>query len=112
MKKIEAIIRPEKLGDVKRVLEETGYPGMTISEVRGHGMQKGLTQRWRGQEYKVEFLPKLRLEIVVPDKDVGRLLNAITRSARTGEVGDGKIFVIPIHNAVRVRTGDEGEDAI
>ena len=112
MKKIEAIIRPEKLGDVKRVLEEIGYPGMTISEVRGHGMQKGLTQRWRGQEYKVEFLPKLRLEIVVPDKNVGRLLNAITRSARTGEVGDGKIFVIPIDNAVRVRTGDEGEDAI
>ena len=112
MKKIEAVIRREKLDDVRRILEEIGYPGMTISEVRGHGKQKGLTQRWRGQEYKVDFLPKLKLEIVVLDQDVGRTLNAIMRGARTGETGDGKMFVLPIENAVRVRTGDDGEAAI
>ena len=112
MKKIEAIIRPEKLGDVRGALEDIGYPGMTISDVRGHGKQRGLTQRWRGQEYKVEFLPKLKLEIVVLDQDVGQTLNAVLRSARTGEIGDGKIFVMPIDNAIRVRTGDDGEDAI
>jgi nitrogen regulatory protein P-II 1 len=112
MKKIEAIIRPEKLDEVRGALEEIGYPGMTVFDVRGHGRQKGLTQRWRGQEYKVEFLPKLKLEIVVLDQDVGKILNGIMRSARTGELGDGKIFVIPVDNAVRVRTGDDGEDAI
>lgn len=112
MKKIEAIIRREKLDDVRRVLEEIGYPGMTISEIRGHGKQKGLTQRWRGQEYRVEFLPKLKLEIVVLDQDVGKTINAIVMSARTGEVGDGKIFVIPVENAVRIRTGEDGDNAI
>lgn len=112
MKKIEAIIRQEKLDEVRHLLEEIGYPGMTISQVTGHGKQKGLTRRWRGQEYKLDFLPKLKLEIVVLDQDVGRTLNAIVRSARTGEIGDGKIFVIPVENAVRVRTGDQGEDAI
>jgi nitrogen regulatory protein P-II 1 len=112
MKKIEAIIRSEKLNDVRGALEEIGYPGMTISDVRGHGKQRGLTQRWRGQEYKVDFLPKLKLEIVVLDQDLGRTVNAILRSARTGEIGDGKIFVVSIDNAIRVRTGDDGEDAI
>jgi nitrogen regulatory protein P-II 1 len=112
MKKIEAIIRQEKLDEVRYLLEEIGYPGMTISQVTGHGKQKGLTRQWRGQEYKLDFLPKLKLEIVVLDQDVGRTLNAIVRSARTGEIGDGKIFIIPVENAVRVRTGDDGEDAI
>ncbi len=112
MKKIEAIIRPERLGVVRKALEELGYPGMTISEVKGHGKQKGLPQQWRGQEYRVDFLPKLKLEIVVLDEDVSQTLNAITKSARTGEIGDGKIFVLPVEGAVRVRTGDEGENAI
>jgi nitrogen regulatory protein PII len=112
MKLIKAIIRPEKLGEVRQALDEIGYPGITIYEVRGHGKQKGLTQLWRGQEYKVEFLPKLMLEIVVLDQDVGKTINVIVRVARTGEIGDGKIFVIPVDNAVRVRTGDDGEDAI
>ena len=112
MKKIEAIIRREKLADVRKALEEIGYPGMTISEVTGHGKQKGLTQQWRGQEYKVEFLPKLKLELVILDQDVGKTLDAIRRSARTGDMGDGKIFVLPIDNAMRIRTGDYGEDAI
>jgi nitrogen regulatory protein P-II 1 len=97
---------------VRQALEQIGYPGMTISEVTGHGKQKGLTQQWRGQEYKVEFLPKLKLEIVILDQDVGKTLNAIRMSARTGEIGDGKIFVLPIDNAVRVRNGDDGEAAI
>jgi nitrogen regulatory protein P-II 1 len=112
MKKIEAIIRAEKLSDVRQALEEIGYPGMTISDVRGHGKQRGLIQRWRGQEYKVDFLPKLKLEIVVLDQDVGKIANAILRGARTGDLGDGKIFVVSIDNAIRVRTGDDGEDAI
>ncbi len=112
MKKIEAIIRPERLDLVRKALEELGYPGMTLTDVRGHGRQKGLIQRWRGQEYKVEFLPKMKVEIVVLDGDVARTLDAITRNARTGEVGDGKIFVLPVDNAVRIRTGDKGENAI
>ena len=112
MKKIEAIIRPEKLDEVTKSLKEIGYPGMTVFDVRGHGRQKGLTQQWRGQKYKVEFPPKLKLEIVVLDQDVGRILNGLMRSARTGELGDGKLFVIPVDNAVRVRTGDDGDKAI
>ncbi len=112
MKKIEAIIRPERLGVVRKALEEMGYPGMTISEVKGRGKQKGLPQQWRGQEYRVDFLPKLKLEIVILDRDVPQTLNAITKGARTGEIGDGKIFVLPVEGAVRVRTGDAGENAI
>ena len=112
MKKIEAIIRPERLGMVRKALEEMNYPGMTISEVKGHGKKKGLPQQWRGQEYRVDFLPKIKLEIVILDEDVSQTLNAITMGARTGEIGDGKIFVLPVEGAVRVRTGDEGENAI
>ena len=112
MKKIEAIIRSERLEIVRKALEELGYPGMTVSEVKGHGKQKGITQQWRGQEYKVDLLPKLKIEIVILDEDVAKTLNAIVRSARTGEIGDGKIFVLPVDNAVRVRTGEEGENAI
>ena len=112
MKKIEAIIRPEKLDEVTNALKDIGYPGMTVFDVRGHGRQKGLSQRWRGQEYRVEFPPKLKLEIVVLNQDVGKIMGAIMRSARTGELGDGKIFVLPVEDALRVRTGDDGDKAI
>jgi nitrogen regulatory protein P-II 1 len=112
MKKLEAIIREEKLDAVRMALEEIGYYGMTVSQVSGRGRQKGLALQWRVGEYRVELLPKLKVEVVVLDEDVGKTLNAITRGARTGEIGDGKIFVLPVDNAVRVRTGEEGENAI
>ncbi len=112
MKKLEAIIREEKLDAVRTALEEIGYYGMTVSQVSGGGRQKGLALQWRAGEYRVELLPKLKVEVVVLDEDVGKTLNALTRGARTGEIGDGKIFVLPVDNAVRVRTGEEGENAI
>lgn len=112
MKKIEAIIREEKLDAVKTALEHNGYLGMTVSEVSGRGRQGGLTLQWRVGEYRVDLLPKLKVEVVVLDEDVARILNAITRVTRTGEIGDGKLFVLPVENAVRVRTGDEGDNAI
>lgn len=112
MKKIEAIIRYEKLGEVRDSLEKLGYPGITITDVKGHGKHEAPIQQWRGKAYKVELLPKLKLEIVVLDDDVGKTVNAIVRSTRTGEVGDGKVFVIPVENAIRVRTGDYAENAI
>ena len=112
MKKIEAIVRPEKLPSVVEALQEVGYPGMTITDVKGHGKQKGLIQQWRGREYKVDFLAKTKVEVVVIDEDVAATLSAIVRAARIGETGDGKIFVLPVENAVRVRTGDRGDDAI
>ena len=112
MKKIEAIIRPESLVLVRNALEELGYPGMTITEVKGHGKQKGKAQVWRGREYKVEFLPKLKIEIVVLDDDLSRIVSAIVREARTGSIGDGKIFIYPVEDAVRIRTGDSGHNAI
>jgi nitrogen regulatory protein P-II 1 len=112
MKKIEAIIRPEKLEPVRAALAEIGILGMTVSEVSGRGRQKGIALQWRVGEYRVEFLPKVKIEIVVLDEDVGQVLNVIVRKARTGERGDGKIFVVPVDNAVRVRTGEEGEGAI
>jgi nitrogen regulatory protein P-II 1 len=112
MKKIEVIIREEKLESVKRVLEKNGYFGMTVSEVSGRGRQKGLCLQWRVGEYRVDFLPKLKIEVVILDEDVSKILHAIARSARTGERGDGKIFVLPIDNAVRIRTGEYGDNAI
>jgi nitrogen regulatory protein P-II 1 len=112
VKKIEAIIREERLDAVKKALEASGYLGMTVSEVSGHGRQGGLTLQWRVGEYKVDFLPKLKVEVVVLDEDVSRTLNAITAAARTGEMGDGKIFVLPVDDAVRVRTGEGGDNAI
>jgi nitrogen regulatory protein P-II 1 len=112
MKKIEAVIREEKLDAVKAALESYGYFGMTVTEVSGRGRQGGLTLQWRVGEYKVDLLPKIKIEVVVLDEDVSKILNAITTSARTGEIGDGKIFVMPVENAVRVRTGDEGNNAI
>lgn len=112
MKKIEAIIREEKLDAVRVALEKNGYFGMTVSEVSGRGREGGLTLQWRVGEYKVDLLPKLKLEIVVLDEDVSKILSAIAKSARTGEMGDGKIFVLPVDDALRVRTGEDGDDAI
>lgn len=112
MKKIEATIRPEKLEPVRVALAEIGILGMTVTEVSGRGRQRGIPLQWRAGEYRVEFLPKVKIEVVVLDEDVGKVVNAIVSKARTGERGDGKIFVLPIESAVRIRTGDEGENAI
>lgn len=112
MKKIEAIIREEKLEAVKKALEENSYLSLTISEVSGRGRQKGITLQWRAGEYYVDLLPKLKIELVVLDEDVPVVIDTIVRVAKTGEVGDGKIFVLPVEEVVRVRTGDRDEDAI
>lgn len=112
MKKIEAIIREERLEAVKQALENGGYFSMTVSEVSGRGEQKGLTLPWRVGEYRVDLLPKLKLEIVAQDKEVDTIVNAIIENARTGEIGDGKIFILPVDNAIRVRTGEQGDIAI
>ncbi len=112
MKKIEAIIREERLNSVKKALEEKSYFGMTVSEVSGRGKQKGIPLQWRVGEYRVDLLPKIKIELVVLDEDVDNALEAIIRNARTGETGDGKIFVLPVESVVRVRTGDRNENAI
>ena len=112
MKKIEAIIREEKLEPVKKALEENSYFGMTVTEASGRGRQKGIPLQWRAGEYRVELLPKLKIELVVLDEDVPAAIDAIVRNARTGAVGDGKIFVLPVEKVVRVRTGDRDENAI
>ena len=112
MKKIEAVIREEKLNAVKIALEEKSYFGMTVSEVSGRGRQKGIPLQWRVGEYRVDLIPKLKIELVVLDEDVPVAIDAIVRNARTGETGDGKIFVLPVETVVRVRTGDRNESAI
>jgi nitrogen regulatory protein P-II 1 len=112
MKKIEAIIREEKLDAVKKALEEKSYFGMTVSEVSGRGRQKGIPLQWRVGEYRIDLLPKLKIELVVLDEDVPVAIDAIVSNARTGETGDGKIFVLPVDTVVRVRTGDRNESAI
>jgi nitrogen regulatory protein P-II 1 len=112
MKKIEAIVRHFKLEDVKRALSEQGVTGMTITEVRGFGRQKGHTEMYRGTEYEVDFVPKIKIEVVVPDSQLPAVLETIMRSAQTGQVGDGKIFVTDLVEAVRIRTGESGEGAI
>jgi nitrogen regulatory protein P-II 1 len=112
MKKIEAIIREERLNAVKKALEEKSYFGMTVSEVSGRGKQKGIPLQWRVGEYRVDLLPKLKIELVVLDEDVTAAIEAIVRNARTGETGDGKIFVLPVESVIRVRTGDRDENAI
>ena len=112
MKKLEVIIRPEKLDDVRKAIEAVGYPGMTMMEVEGHGKQKGITQQWRGETYRVEFLPKVKLEIVISDADLEKTLQAVSKVARTGNAGDGKIFVTDVKDVVRIRTGERGESAI
>lgn len=112
MKKIEAIIKPFKLDEVKDKLSEVGIQGLTVSEVKGFGRQKGHTELYRGAEYVVDFLPKIKLEIVVADRLVDEVVEAIMSSAQTGRIGDGKIFVLPLEEAVRIRTGERGEEAL
>jgi len=112
MKKIEAIIKPFKLEDVKEALTEIGVEGMTVSEVKGFGRQKGHTEIYRGSEYTVDFLPKVKLELVVAEDRVNRAVDAIVQAARTGKIGDGKVFILPIEEAIRIRTEERGESAI
>lgn len=112
MKKIEAIIKPFRLEDIRNALQEIGVVGMTITEVKGFGRQKGHTEMYRGAEYQVDFLPKVKVELVVADEDVQQCVEVITNTARTGKVGDGKIFVVDIERTIRIRTGEENLDAI
>lgn len=112
MKKIEAIIRPERIGEVRTALEELGYPGMTVAEVKGHGVQKGIVEQWRGQQYRVDFLPKIWVMLVVDDEHTDKVIDAICAHAATGEVGDGKIFISTVDEVVRVRTNERGPAAI
>jgi len=112
MKKIEAIIKPFKLEEVKDALSEIGIEGMTVTEVKGFGRQKGHTEIYRGSEYTVDFLPKIKLEIVLADNTVDQAIAVIAEAAKTGKIGDGKIFVIPVENVFRIRTGETGEQAI
>ena len=112
MKKVEAIIKPFKLEDVKVALTEIGITGMTISEVKGYGRQKGHTEVYRGAEYKVEFNPKTKIELVVDSSVVEKVIEAIREAANTGKIGDGKIFVLPVDDIMRIRTGEQGADAI
>ncbi len=112
MKKIEAIIKPFKLDDVKEALYEVGVTGMTVSEVKGHGRQKGHKEIYRGAEYVVDFLPKIKIEIIVDADIVEKVVETIRNAANTGKIGDGKIFVLPVEDVIRVRTGEHGKDAI
>jgi nitrogen regulatory protein P-II 1 len=112
MKKIEAIIKPFKLDDVKNALHEVGVTGMTVTEVKGFGRQKGHTEVYRGAEYVIDFLPKLKIEVVLDDGLVERAVQAVQDAARTDKIGDGKIFVVPVEQAIRIRTGEQGPDAV
>jgi nitrogen regulatory protein P-II 1 len=112
MKKIEVIIRPFKLDEVKEALVEEGIRGLTISEVRGYGRQKGHTETYRGSEYKIEFIPKIKLEIVLDDNQVDSVVDAILRAAKTGQVGDGKIFISDVQEVIRIRTEESGREAL
>ncbi len=112
MKKIEAIIKPFKLDEVKQALTEVGATGLTVSEVKGFGRQKGHTELYRGAEYRVEFLPKVKIELVVAEALVSRVVDAIARTAKTDRIGDGKVFVLPVEEALRIRTGERGDEAL
>jgi nitrogen regulatory protein P-II 1 len=112
MKKVEAIIKPFKLEEVKEALNTLGIQGMTVSEVKGFGRQKGHTELYRGAEYIVDFLPKVKIEVVVKDEILEKVLEAVTEAAKTGRIGDGKIFVSPVEDTIRIRTGETGEEAI
>jgi len=112
MKKVEAVIRHFKLEEVKDALTEIGVQGMTVSEVRGFGRQKGHKEQYRGAEYTVDFLPKAKMEVIVPDDQVKTVVDTILESARTGQIGDGKIFVMPVEDIVRIRTGEAGDTAL
>ena len=112
MKKIEAIIRPFKLDEVKEALIEEGVRGLTISEVRGYGRQKGHTETYRGSEYRIEFVPKIKIEVVVDNSKVDKVVDAILRTAKTGQVGDGKIFISDVQDVIRIRTDESGPEAL
>jgi nitrogen regulatory protein P-II 1 len=112
MKMIEAIVKPFKLDEIKEALTKAGVQGMTVEEVKGFGRQKGHTELYRGAEYSVDFLPKVRIQILVPDDKAATIVELITQSAKTGKIGDGKIFVTPVEEVIRIRTGEKGEDAI
>ena len=112
MKKVEAIIKPFKLDDVREALAEINITGMTVTEVKGFGRQKGHTELYRGAEYMVDFLPKVKIELVLPDEQVERCIDVIIKTAQTGHIGDGKIFVFDVERVIRIRTGEENEDAV
>ncbi|MDL1893106.1 P-II family nitrogen regulator [Sphingobacteriales bacterium CHB3] len=112
MKKVEAIIRPFRIDDVREALAEIGVKGMTLTEVKGYGRQKGHTELYRGSEYQIDFLPKIKIEVIVADGMADKVVDTIMNAARTGQVGDGKIFVYPVDDVIRVRTGESGEDAL
>ncbi|MEI9478085.1 MAG: P-II family nitrogen regulator [Deltaproteobacteria bacterium] len=112
MKKIEAIIKPFKLDDVKNALTKVGVQGMTISEVKGFGRQKGHTEIYRGAEYTIDFIPKAKIELIVTDDLAPQVIETIERTAKTGKIGDGKVFVLPVEEVIRIRTGERGKDAI
>jgi len=112
MKKIEAIIKPFKLDEVKEALSRTGIQGMTVQEVKGFGRQKGHTELYRGAEYVVDFLPKVKIEVLIDDSRVAEVVNVITSAARTGRIGDGKIFIMAVEDVVRIRTGERGQEAV
>ena len=112
MKKVKAIIKPFKLDDVKEALQEVGVQGLTVTEVKGFGRQKGHTELYRGAEYVVDFLPKIKIEMVLPDDQIDAAVEAIVSAARTEKIGDGKIFVSPVDQAIRIRTGETGDDAV
>ncbi len=112
MKRIEAIIRPENLAPLRQQLETLSYPGMTVIQVEGHGRQKGVSRQWRGMEYRTYFLPKLKVEIVAPDKAVRKILDAIVDTCHSGSVGDGKIFLSDVRDAIRIRTREKGDKAL
>ncbi len=112
MKKIEAIIKPFKLEEVKEALDGVGIRGITVSEVKGFGRQKGHTELYRGAEYVVDFLPKIKIELVLPDSMVEKAVEAIVTAAKTGRIGDGKIFILPMDEVIRIRTGEKGEEAV
>jgi len=112
VKLVTAVVKPFKLDDVKQALHDLGVAGMTVSEVQGHGRQRGHTEVYRGAEYVVDFVPKVRIEVVVDDTDVGRVIDALLEAARTGQIGDGKVWSSPVEDLVRIRTGERGHDAL
>lgn len=112
MKQITAVIRPEKFEAVRQAIERCGYPGIMISEIEGHGKQKGIEQVWRGEKFRMELLPKIKLQIVVPSSETDKIVQEIMKAAKTGNVGDGKIFVSPVEECYRIRTGEKGDKAL
>ncbi len=112
MKKIEAVVRPDSVDQVLGALKQAGCPGVMVTEIEGHGKQRGISQQWRGQEYKVDLLPKVKLEVVVSDREADEIIKAISKVTKTGQIGDGKIFVSDIAEAVRIRTGERGDSAL